>query len=80
MSNELLDSLMFQRFAAERPMAVMTQMTLSHLLDPESLDRLFADNAELQYDHRLMFSTLTQLVGSVVLGKNASILPTSSDN
>jgi IS4 transposase len=64
---------MFQRFATERPVAVMTQMTLSHLLDPESLDRLFADNAKQQYERRLAFSTLAELVASVVLGKNASV-------
>jgi IS4 transposase len=64
---------MFQRFASERPIAVMTQMTLSHLLDVESLDRVFADNAKLQYERTLQFSALTQLVSSVVLGTNANV-------
>lgn len=63
----------FQRFATERPIAVMTQMTLSHLLDADSVDRVFADHAELQYERKLSFSTLTQLVSSVVLGTNASV-------
>jgi IS4 transposase len=64
---------MFQRFASERPVAVMTQMALTHLLDPDSLDRLFVDNAEHQYERTLQFSTLAELVASVVLGKNASV-------
>lgn len=64
---------MFQQFAAERPVAVMTQMTLSHLLDPQSLDQLFADNACEQYERTLMFSALTKLTSSVVLRKNASV-------
>lgn len=73
MSVEFLKSEMFQRFATERPVAVMTQMTLSHVLDANSLDRLFADNAEQQYERSLLFSTLTELVASVVLGKSPSI-------
>lgn len=73
MSIEFLKSSMFQRFANERPVAVMTQMTLSYLLDPKSLDRLFADNAEHQYKRTLTFSMLSELVASVVLGKNASV-------
>lgn len=64
---------MFQRFASERPVAVMTQMALAHLFDADSLDRVFADHAELQYERTLPFSTLTQLVSSVVLGTNASV-------
>lgn len=73
MSLAFLKSSMFQHFATERPVAVMTQMTLSHLLDAESLDQLFADNAEEQYERTLMFSTLTQLTASVVLRKSPSI-------
>ena len=73
MSVEFLKSAMFQRFATERPVAVMTQMTLSHLLDAESVDRVFTDNAEQQYERTLAFSTLAELVASVVLGKNASV-------
>src|SRR5690606_22480538 len=73
MSVEFLKSPMFQRFASERPVAVMTQMTLAHLLDPESLDRVFTDNAQRQYQRVLAFSTLAQLVSSVVLGKHPSI-------
>jgi hypothetical protein len=68
-----LKSEMFQLFASERPVAVMTQMSLSHLLDAEDLDRLFADNAEFQYKHTLLFSTLAELVASVVLGKTPTI-------
>lgn len=73
MSVEFLKSEMFQRFATERPVAVMTQMTLSHLLDAESLDRLFADHAQQQYERTLLFSTLAELVAAVVLGKAPSI-------
>lgn len=73
MGVELLKSELFSLFAKERPIAVMTQMTLSHLLDVGSLDRLFADNAESQYERTLPFSGLSQLTASVVLGKYRSV-------
>lgn len=73
MGVEFLKSSLFQRFASQRPIAVMTQMTLTHLLDPESLDRLFADHAQQQYQRTLLFSNLAQLVSSVVLGHNPSV-------
>lgn len=73
MGVEFFRSEMFQRFASQRPVAVTTQMTLSHLLDADSLDRLFADHAEDQYERTLLFSTLAKLVSSVVLGKHPTI-------
>lgn len=73
MGVSFLNDLMFQRFATERPVSVMVQMTLSHLLDADSVNQLFADHAQVQYERSLTFSTLTDLVSSVVLGKNASV-------
>jgi IS4 transposase len=73
MNVEFLKSEMFQRFAGERPVAVMIQMTLARLFDPRSLDRLFADHAQQQYERTLLFSALAELTASVVLGKHASI-------
>jgi len=73
MSSNFLKSDMFQRFATQRPIAVMTQMALTHLLDAKSLDRLFTEFSEDQYERTLMFSSLTKLVSGVVLGKHASV-------
>jgi IS4 transposase len=73
MGVELLASPMFQRFAVERPVAVMTHMALSHLLDAQSLQRVFADNAQQQYERTLMFSTLAKLVALVVLGERPTV-------
>lgn len=73
MGASLLSDPLFQRFAAQRPIATMVQMTLSHLLDEDAVNQVFADHAEQQYERTLLFSTLTDLVGSVVLGKNASV-------
>jgi hypothetical protein len=50
MGLEFLKSAMFQRFAVDRPVAVMTHMDLSHLLVANSLQRVFVDNAQQQYE------------------------------
>jgi hypothetical protein len=63
----------FRAFATERPFATVTQMTLRRMLDTHAIDQLFDEHAQDQYHRSLYFSTLTRLVSSVVLGKNASI-------
>jgi len=63
----------FRAFATERPFATVTQMTLRRMLDTDAIDQLFDEHAQDQYHRSLYFSTLTRLVSSVVLGKNASI-------
>lgn len=73
MGAAFLKSPLFQRFAKERPAAVLIQMALSHSLEPQRLNRLFADNAERQYERTLLFSMLTRLTASVVLRKHRSI-------
>lgn len=69
----LFDDRVFQDFAIERPIATMSQLALRRLLDAGALEQLFKDNAEFQYHRTLLFSTLTHLMSSVVLGKFASI-------
>jgi hypothetical protein len=61
----LLDPI-FERFAADSPVCVMLRATLEHGLAPESLDQLFAATADQQYTRELLFSTLVDLMGSVV--------------
>jgi len=63
----------FQRFASQRPMATAGQLVLRRLLDPEAVDRLFHEHAELQYEQTLLFSTLSRLMTSVVLGEHRSV-------
>ena len=63
----------FQRFAAQRPMATAGQLVLRRLLDPETVDRLFREHAEAQYEQTLLFSTLSRLMTSVVLGEHRSV-------
>lgn len=63
----------FKRFATERPIATVCQMALRRLLEPDTVDRVFRENAGEQYERSLLFSGLTHLISSVVLGKQASV-------
>jgi hypothetical protein len=61
----LLDPI-FERFAADSPISVMLRATLEHGLAPQPLDQLFAATAAQQYTRELLFSTLVDLMGTVV--------------
>lgn len=73
MPSSLFDCPVFESFATQRPIATASQLVLRRLLDPDAIDRLFRDNAELQYEQTLLFSSLTQLMTTVVLGKYKSV-------
>lgn len=73
MGKSLFADPVFQRFASQRPMATAGQLILRRLLDPEALDRLFREHAETQYEQTLLFSTLSRLMTSVVLGEHRSV-------
>lgn len=61
----LLDPI-FERFADASPVSVMLRATLEQGLAPEPLDQLFAATARQQYTRELLFSTLVDLMGTVV--------------
>jgi hypothetical protein len=61
----LLDPI-FERFAADSPVSVMLRATLEHGLAPQPLDQLFTATAQQQYTRELLFSTLVDLMGTVV--------------
>ena len=73
MQKSLFKDEVFQRFANERPIATVVQLVLRRLLDPKIVDEVFRENAEKQYERSLLFSALTHLMSSVVLGKYASV-------
>jgi IS4 transposase len=64
---------LFQPFIQATPMAVMARGTLEYLLDPQRLDELFAQTAQQQYTHELLFSALVDLMARVVLGQEPSV-------
>jgi hypothetical protein len=68
----LLDPI-FAPFVRERPICVLARAVLQRLLDPTRLDALFEGTAQQQYTHELLFSSLVELLGQVVLGLKPSV-------
>lgn len=69
----MFDDPIFQAFVTERPIAVMSQMAIGRLLHSSSVDEIFNDTSEQQYERTLLFSSLTGLMSEVVLGKQPSV-------
>jgi IS4 transposase len=63
----------FERFLQQAPISVMYRALLERALDPAELDRLFEDEATHQYTRELLFSTLVQLMATVVFGVKPSV-------
>jgi IS4 transposase len=63
----------FKPFIEERPICVMARGVLENLLNPERIDELFERSAEIQYTRELLFSSVVDLMGQVVLGVQPSI-------
>src|SRR5260370_5644593 len=64
---------LFQPFVEKRPVCVMARGVLERVLDPQRIDRLFADTAQRQYTRNLLFSSLVELLSHVVLGWQPSV-------
>jgi hypothetical protein len=63
----------FQRFVQESPIAVMVRATLENAFAAPALDALFAQTAERQYTRTLLFSTVVDLMITVVLRQEKSL-------
>jgi IS4 transposase len=68
----VLDSI-FRAFVERTPISVMVQATIRHALNQEALDRVFTETAERQYNQELLFSTVVDLMTSVVCGVHPSV-------
>jgi hypothetical protein len=64
---------LFQPFVEKRPVCVMARGILERVLDPQRIDRLFADTAQRQYTRNLLFSTLVDLLSQVIRGWQPSV-------
>ena len=56
----------FERFAEQSPVTVMARAALEHALAPQAVDRIFEAVAQRQYSRTLLFSTVVDLMGTVV--------------
>jgi IS4 transposase len=63
----------FERFVQESPVAVMVRATLENAFSAPALDRLFMGAAEQQYTRTLLFSTVVELMTTVVLRQEKSL-------
>jgi hypothetical protein len=63
----------FAPFIEQRPIAVMARAILERFLEPEHLDALFRRAATQQYERELLFSSVVELMQSVVLGVEPSV-------
>ena len=73
MDTSLFSDPVFQNFVRQRPMATAAQMVIRRLLAPQAVDQLFRENAQLQYEQTLLFSSITRMMASVVLGVQESV-------
>src|ERR671925_537891 len=63
----------FERFANDSPVCVMARATLERALAPAAVDALFEQVAERQYTRTLVFSTVVDLMSTVVCRIRPSI-------
>lgn len=63
----------FQSFIEQSPICVMACATVERLFRPEWLDDLFERTAQKQYKRTLLFSSVVELMHSVVLGVEPAV-------
>ena len=56
----------FERFARQSPVTVMVRAALEHALSPRTIDALFEQTAQRQYTRTLLFSSVVDLMATVV--------------
>jgi Transposase DDE domain len=56
----------FERFAQKSPVTVMTRAIMENALAPDVLNEIFVNNATQQYERKLLFSSVVDLMGLVV--------------
>jgi hypothetical protein len=62
----MLFSSLLERFVKQSPIAVMSHATIVYALNSVSLNRLFHEHASTQYEHKIPFSALVDLLSLVV--------------
>ena len=63
----------FEPFVEQRPICVMARGVLENLFNADKIDALFARTAEVQYTRALLFSSVVNMMGQVVLGVQPSV-------
>ena len=63
----------FERFEKQSPISVMVRGLMERVFAPETIDRIFEENASSQYTRELLFSSLVELMSLVVCGIHPSV-------
>jgi Transposase DDE domain len=63
----------FTPFIEQRPIGVMARAIVERFFEPDRLDELFRQTATEQYQRELLFSSVVELMQSVVLGAEPSV-------
>src|SRR4051812_6139325 len=63
----------FVPFVEKRPIGVMARATVERFFAPEHLDTMFRQTATQQYERSVLFSSVVELMQSVVLGAEPSV-------
>ena len=63
----------FQPFVEKSPIGVMARAVVERFFEPDHLDALFHKTAVKQYERQLFFSSVVELMQSVVLGAEPSV-------
>lgn len=63
----------FMPFIKQRPIGVMARAIVERFFEPEHLDALFRETAVDQYQRNLLFSSVVELMHTVVLGAEPSV-------
>jgi IS4 transposase len=63
----------FAPFLTKRPVCVMARGILERMFDPDHLNQLFTQTAEVGYTKKLHYSTLVTLLADVVMGVRPSV-------
>src|SRR5208283_5096810 len=66
-------STLAQQFLHQAPFAFLTRAVLERELNDAALDEIFGQHADRQYQHELLFSSLCDLLSTVVLRGGPSL-------
>lgn len=63
----------FERFTTHSPISVMVRGLMERVFAPDTINRIFEENASSQYTRELLFSSLVELMSLVVCGIHPSV-------
>lgn len=69
----MLNKKIYDRYKGKRPVCLMASMALTRLLSAESIDKVFRDNAAEQYERKILFSALVNMMAEIVLRTAPSV-------